>query len=66
MTHLDCALDELRSTLAEIREYVTFLKNCKLKGNFLEKFDSEYIRHLKRKYFERLEYFHYCEYSYHN
>ena len=64
MTHLECARDELRSTLADIREYVNFLKNRQLKGDFLEKFDAEYVRYLKRKYFDRLEYFHYCEYSY--
>lgn len=64
MTHYDCALDELRNTLADIREYVNFLKNRKLKGDFLEKFDPEYVRYLKRKYFARLEYFHYCEHSY--
>ena len=60
----DFALFALRNTLADIREYVNFLKNCQIKGNFLEKFDRDYVRYLKAKYFDRLEYFHYCDAEY--
>lgn len=58
--HLSFALDALQNTLMDIKEYVNFLKNCQLRGNFLEKYDREYVRHLKAKYRERLEYYHYC------
>lgn len=58
------ALASLQSTLADIREYLFFLRNCQIKGNLHEKFDPEYVASLKAKYFDRLEYYHYCESEY--
>ena len=45
------ALDSLRNTLADIREYVNLLKNHR------NKYNQSYIDYLKAKYFDRKCYY---------